>query len=289
MRDPRTSFDYVIAVPDGGAAALPWRATSRRSMDERSIVGDLPVVDFEDLEAGPGVLQTRIRLSAESEAASEIRDISFVVDRRLVTMLKPDDVVHVASGLAGGLGISVLRHGELIAAAGAVSTVPLGDEIDVRDCTLTSEAEAMLQSVDATYEMAERPVQVRVGDDVRLMHSGRPVMRPFEVFVVHGFVNGEECVAVTRLGSCPDCAATLSAPLLDRGFEITPFVSRKERREREGRRALDESRTLLSDGDLDGALMYALDAVSKCSDNDAAAAQAQWERVQTAISKAENS
>jgi hypothetical protein len=288
MRDPRTSFDYVIAVPEGAHAALPWRATSRRSAGQHSIVGDAPIVDFEDVELGPGVLQTRVRFSAESDDVSPVRDISFMVDRKLATMLRAGDVVHVASGLSGGLGISILRSGELIAAAGTASAVPLGHEIRIGPCDVLWQAENFLQRVDPTYEMHEQPVQVKVGGETRLMHRGRPIMRPFEVFVVHGFVEGEECVAVTRLGSCPDCAATLSAPLLDRGFEIRLFVTPREQRYEEARQALEESRRLLAAGDLDGALVHALEAVDKCRADDAEAAQAQWDLVQGAIDSAEN-
>ena len=74
---------------------------------------------------------------------------------------------------------------------------------------------------------------------------------------------GSECMAISRLGVCPDCAATLTAPLFERsgGVEWRPFVAARELRDTEVFFAIEEARVHLAAGDLEEAetsVMFAL-------------------------------
>ena len=256
--DPRGSLNYDVTVPDGGAASLPWRATSRGESGERNMLGVSPTVGLEDVEVRPGVQHTRIKLLADSEAVSDTREVMFRVDRRFATMLRAGDVLHIGSGSDGGIGLSVLRGQRLVAAAGTVTAVPLGDEIKVSSPgDLRREAEAAFQRRDPTYYLRSWPIEVETEGETLLMDWGLPTLGAFKVHVWHGFRDGKECVGIARVGVCPDSAASLTAEILDQmGYRVVPYVTAiqmREENELKARDAVAESRRLMATGDLEEA------------------------------------
>jgi hypothetical protein len=70
-------------------------------------------------------LLCRVTLTA-TEKHAIASSFWFNVDRELIAMLRGSDVLHISRTHRAGLGLSVLRDGQLIAAAGAVMHVPLG-------------------------------------------------------------------------------------------------------------------------------------------------------------------
>ena len=80
---------------------------------------------------------------------------------------------------------------------------------------------------------------------------------------MHGFIYGRECVAITFLGVCPDCAATLTAPMLDQeeGVSTRPFGDPKLEREMKLMFALESARVHFEAGDLDAAERSAFEAL----------------------------
>ena len=252
------SFDYVIDVPEGGRASLPWVARVRTPVDPEAelLVGHSPAVALDDFDVRPGVQRTRITLTAANSTGAAWHEASLTIDRGFANMLKPHDLVHVARGRRDGLGISVLRQGLLIAAAGSVSSVSLGDTVSVRrPGDLVREAEQIFRARDPAYEMWNCPIEVTTETGTRLLHWGRPTLGRYEVFVVHGFVCGRECVAITLPGICPDCAATITAPLLDKpdALQVRPFGDPKEERETRVLFSLEAARIHLEAGELDAA------------------------------------
>ena len=82
-------------------------------------------------------------------------------------MLRAKDVLYISRTHCEGLGLSVLRDGELIAAAGAVMHVPLGPPVNVRyPHELVEEAEAVFRARDPEYDTWNYPAQLRVGTAV---------------------------------------------------------------------------------------------------------------------------
>jgi hypothetical protein len=116
---------------------------------------------------------------------------------------------------------------QLVAAAGAVSQVPLGSDVRVghpRD--LVQEAEAVFKVRDPEYEMPEYPIELRVGVVNRIIHSGRPTIGDYEIQVRHGFLLGipgtNESVSIELRRVCPDTAAHTTAQLLEQeGQELS--------------------------------------------------------------------
>lgn len=261
------SFCYVVDVPERGRAALPWAARSAAPVDrtERRLVGHAPKVEIVDFDVRPGVARARVTLTAAEPADAEAWEASFAVDRGFVNMLRPHDLMHIARSCHGGLGVSVLRQGLLVAAAGAVGSVPLGPSVIVRrPSELVRQAREIFCARDPQYEMWECPIEVTTETGTRLLHRGQHDLGGYEVFVVHGFVLGRECVAITLPRVCFDCAATLTAPILDKpgALVLRPFGDPKLEREMRLLFALEEARIHFEAGDLDAAERSGLEALA---------------------------
>jgi hypothetical protein len=118
-----------------------------------------------------------------------------------------------------GIGLSVLRAGRLVAAAGAVTCLPLGPDVSVhvsRD--LVDAAEAIFRTHNPRYQLFEYPLQVQVGDAVDILHWGRPTMGDFEILIRRGrrpSPFGSESLSIERRGVCPDTASHHTAQLLE--------------------------------------------------------------------------
>jgi len=272
----QSRVDYVIHVPEGARAVSTWPAQLRPptgSARVKRLVGDSPTLTLEDFDLRPGVARTRVTLTAEDDGTADMREMSFAVDRNFANMLKPHDAVHVATTWRGGLGVSVLRHGVLIAAAGAVTGVPLGPSVSVRmPADVVREAHEVFRRRDPEYELWEWPVEVATEAGTRLLHRARIPLGRYEFFVVHGFISGIECLAITFLGVCPDCAATLTAPVLDAGIKVRPFGDPKLERETNVLFALESARVHFEAGDLDAAEKSAFEVLICESRNEQALA-----------------
>ena len=127
-------FAIVPTRPDDTPAR--WRLRSAEHIDAVPIAmpfGREPTLVISDqappTNAGPErpwVLRSRFTLSGSDWTAY------FHVDRSLTSELCAGDVIHVARSERGGLGLSVLRNDRLVVAVGAVTAVPLGEDVSVR-------------------------------------------------------------------------------------------------------------------------------------------------------------
>jgi hypothetical protein len=70
----------------------------------------------------------------------------------------------------GRLGLSIVRGTQLIAAAGALTAVPLGEivRVGIPGGTIR-EAERVFQKSDPEFEFPHLPVEIRVGDEAHIM------------------------------------------------------------------------------------------------------------------------
>lgn len=239
---PCGTFDYVTVVPEDPAAyATGWQAASRQPVKGDRLVGHAPILRITDAEiapdtppprrrpfARPEVLRSRITLTATEQDASH--GVSFHVARDLTSALRPGDVLHLARTLGAGLGVSVIRGERLVAAAGAVDAVPLGDLKVGTPGDVIDELKAVLKRHDPTLDeerwvfyqtpvFRELPVEVCLDGQRRLRYWGRFELGEYDVDVIHGFLLGtpgdDLCVAITLRGACPAEAASASARLLD--------------------------------------------------------------------------
>lgn len=235
---PSGTFDYVAIVPDNPQEqASSWCATLRKDSlwtGER-LVGSSPRLQITD--AGiptdtppptidgvvrPRVFRARISLTATERTHRFASRVSFHVDRGLASALRTGDELNLTRTACGGLAISVVRGDQLIAAAGAVGSVPLGRDVYAGvPMDLVEEATAVFQRRDPEFELCELPIEVRVRDEISVLFRGTHRINGYEVCMLHGFNRGipgrDECVAIALKGACPDTAANASALLL--GFE----------------------------------------------------------------------
>lgn len=170
--------------------------------------------------ARPKVLLSRIILRAEGGEHGSAASFSFCIDQALANVLRPGDKLFMTRTLTTGLGLSIIRSGQLVAAAGAVANMLNGEGLDVGiPHDLIRQAELVFATVDPAFAFRELPIEVRVGTQRRVLNRGRAHIGAYEVFVEHGFYPGlpgtDECVAISLSGSCPDTAAISSAQLLE--------------------------------------------------------------------------
>ena len=222
------TFDYTFDVVDapGVYTQLTGRRREARSPGGGQFLGHAPLLTWAEYQPEPWKLYARITLIASSPQNATFESASFSVDRGLVRMLRPGDVLHVSRTPCAGMGLSILRSSHLVAAAGAITSVPLGVDVFVRHpWDLIREAERIFRTRDTEYHVRESPIELWVDGVTSIMHAGRPRIGPYDILIRHGFVAGtpgtDECVSIERCGVCPDTAAHTSAQLLEEhGLEI---------------------------------------------------------------------
>ena len=218
---PGGTFQYIFEVPHDFATSVNGRPLNERKPgQEKMFLGSAPTMEATEYERQPWQLFARVDLRAWT------RRVSFSVDRGMIRVLRKGDEVCFSRSSCGGIGMSIVRDDMLIAAAGAIHLVPLGSDVHVRvPVDLIAEAEAVLQRRDPKYRMHDQPVEISVGDETLIIHSGRPRLGPYDVFMRHGFLRGlpgEDCsISIERVGVCPDTAAHTTAQLLhDERYEL---------------------------------------------------------------------
>lgn len=233
------TFQYSGVVPEGSGT---WRLTDNSgaassehgdSLDDNRLVGLQPSLEIVDAALTPGirtspltgsvrpkVLLSRMILRADAKGRASVAAFSFCVDQALVGAFRPGDLLYITRTACAGLGPSVFRAGQLVAAVGAITAVPLGALVNVRiPSDVIQEAELVFRKLDSAFEFPQLPIEVAVGSERCVLYGGRPRIGGYEVFVEHGFYPGipgtDECAGLSLVGSCPDTAATCSAQLLE--------------------------------------------------------------------------
>lgn len=145
------TFEYVAVVPDGlrSGPRLMCRLRDDGTLEKGTVgtrlVGQSPTLEILHIgvtpdvrlspftgRARPKVQLSRIVLRAEGNAHASIASFSFCVDRELTNVLRPGDALFMSRTGCGGIGLSIVRGGTLVAAVGALSAVPHGQHVTVR-------------------------------------------------------------------------------------------------------------------------------------------------------------
>lgn len=248
------TFHYTGVVPAtrGDRESGQWQLQNQSSISRsrvRTVGGDDAPVDsrlvgltpsLEIRDAGltpnagwnrgtwlPSVERGQITLSAANQGGATVASASFHVDMGLVKSLQPGDTVHLVRTGSGGLAISIIRGESLVAAAGAIASVPLGNDLVARYPGEVMEAvEALLREADPTISdwfaaLPEAPIEIRSGDQRRILWRANIKLGPYRVFMIHGFYSGipgtDACAAISRVGTGPEISTISTAQLLDGG------------------------------------------------------------------------
>jgi hypothetical protein len=229
MCRPNYLADYSLTLPDGFPEerylVAVWRGDSGPSHE--CLLGPEALVEFTEHAPTEWQLQCRITLSAADRTLAAVGSISFSVDRALVRMLRPGDVLNIKHDSQDGVGISAVRRDHLLWAVGNIAGMPLGTEVGAWiPGELTTKAEAVFRTVDPEYEAFEHPIQFTIGGTTRILHWGRPTVNGYEIYVRRGYGGeGKPCVSIANTAVCPDSAASISALLLARESpDIKPWA-----------------------------------------------------------------
>src|SRR5258708_7954694 len=100
-----------------------------------------------------------VTLRATSTHRASIAAFSFYVDRALTNAFRPGDMLYLTRTGCGGLGLSAVRAGRLVAAVGVVTAVPLGESVSVRiPVEVVREAEHLFEKLDREFRFPELPI-----------------------------------------------------------------------------------------------------------------------------------
>jgi hypothetical protein len=236
MMSPHGTFDYEVEVPRDGHAALPWSARTRNLSGDgprgTCLVGHSPTLSIADAGPDPNpseasladVPRCKLTLAAPQNVDARVSRASFMVSRDLVAHLRPGDSLHMVRNTGAGLAVSILRDGQLVVAAGAVTAVPLPADVEVSTPWKRVEAaEAIFREIDPAFALRDLPVEVRVREKRRVLFRGRLEIGPYNLFVAHGRFTGvvggglgaPECVGISRKDACEEATARSTALLLD--------------------------------------------------------------------------
>lgn len=238
---PGGTFDYVVVVPSGQrldrleclAVLRKAVAPSGDPLRDRRLVGHTPLVQITDAGLTPDpsaerprVLRSRITLRAADRPAASVREASLVVDRALISCLQPGDELCLSRTADGGLGVSIIRAGQLVGAAGAITAVPLGSAVEASiPHDLVRDAEAIFAARAPGFHLPEYPIEVAIGGGRAILCRGKRTFGDYRLVVVHGHLPGlpgnAPCAALWHSRTCPDVAATASAMLLDQDDALT--------------------------------------------------------------------
>jgi len=251
---PSGTFDYLVIVPEGrNEGGFDCRAETCGTVVRKSsnwadsrLVGTSPNVRVTDAgpPSDPGLRppwslrkRSRITLVATAQDQASVAEASFYIDKTLTDCAKAGDHMHLSRDLGCGLGFSLIRGGKLVAAAGALTVVPLGNGVEVRiPRDLISAAESVFQERDPEFEFVKQPVEIKIEGlrerygqslsrpqnpltDAFISFGGIAIIGDYRVIVRHGRFDIEdglsESVSICDKETLTHAAGEFAAMLLD--------------------------------------------------------------------------
>jgi hypothetical protein len=201
---PWDTFEYVATVPESHSGQFQCSARLRHPITHQGnefdsrLLGHAPQLQIAD--AGmtpnpcrhqPGVMRSRITLTASTRKDATAAAISVYVDRELIAQLQPGDNMHISRTACACLGLSIVRDGKMLAAIGAVSAVDLGDDFQVLSpYQLVQQAERVFQEEDPEFRFSEAPVEFIHRTHRRILFRGECRIGQYEIRLRHGFLSG---------------------------------------------------------------------------------------------------
>jgi hypothetical protein len=255
MIPPSGTFDYLVIVPEARSeGGFECRAETRgpvvprgSNLADARLVGISPQVRVTDAgpQSDPGLRppwslrkRSRITLVATAQDQASVAEASFSIDKTLTDCAKAGDQMHLSRDAGCSLGFSLIRGGKLVAAAGALIVVPLGNGVDVRiPRDLISSADSVFQKRDPDFEFIEQPVEIKIEGlrerygqslsgstqnpltDAFVSFGGTVIVGDYRVIVRHGPFKIEdgpsESVSICDKQTFTHAAGEFAAMLLD--------------------------------------------------------------------------
>lgn len=232
------TFNYLTIIPNNfeEKSSSPWPVQPAEKVDgifdspkNSRLTGLSPSLEITDGgptpnpgSSRPAVSRSRFTLTASGRRNSSVSSASFYVDRRLTHAFEPGDTLYMVRTHSAGLGLSLLRNDRLVFAVGAISSVPLGNEVRGGiPHDLVQQAVTIFQKRDPNFQFRELPVEISVDERLQIIFRGRNHLGNYDIWVEHGYFPGtpgvHECASISLNGACGFGAASASAQLLEGG------------------------------------------------------------------------
>src|SRR5215831_5877134 len=114
------TFEYVAEVPDREGAVFSCPTWSQRQLDGdlehiSRLVGPSPLLQVEDAGptpnpslSNPATERSRLTLTAPDRRRASVAEVSFLLDRGVISALHPGDLLYMARSACGGIAISAI-------------------------------------------------------------------------------------------------------------------------------------------------------------------------------------
>ncbi|HKQ57667.1 MAG TPA: hypothetical protein VJY35_07340 [Candidatus Eisenbacteria bacterium] len=197
------TFHYTGVVPESTAAreSGEWRLTDGSGAPPSARSGDLDRLGDDRLVGLQPTLRVsgrRLVLEASGRPRSVIRSAALELDPSLVESLRGGDVITLLRTHTADLAVSIMRRGRLMVATGAVTMIPLGDEVVVQG------GPAFDQGTPFHDQWPRSDTWLDVcfsGETRRLRRGEQTTMGPYRVSVVRCYQDNipgtHESVAIT--------------------------------------------------------------------------------------------
>ena len=219
MDPSRYRFSYTFEVPALPRGPMIGRVWQEADAGRLPVVGPAPVLTWSEYTPEPWKLFAHVTLTPSDTHACAAERVSLILERGLLTVLRPGDVVHLHE--AEGMGFSILRQDQLIAAAGAASALaemPLGRDVAVRFPHQLVNVRPLVGAGETYREVnyARRAVELWIEGETLISRRGRPVMGHYEARIGRNAGDGDALISIERRHLCPETAAHTTAELLDK-------------------------------------------------------------------------
>lgn len=181
--------------------------TLMHRMDVKRLVGPNPMIRF---------WNDRLVLVASEEANASVRNTSFRVGNAVPLAAAPGDRLYVVRTGSGGIGLSLLRNKQLVLAIGAVTAVPLGNNMQV------------IKSPKGNYHvdhLKDTWLEFQVGNEhSKLKDRSVTDIGNYQIYVEacweYGIPGVDECVSVSVANNPSVNLASLRSAILLRSSDL---------------------------------------------------------------------
>ena len=181
--------------------------TLMKRMDVKRLVGPNPMIRF---------WNDRLVLVASEESNASVRNTSFRIGNAVPLAAAPGDRLYVVRTGRGGIGLSLLRDKQLVLAIGAVTAVPLGNNMQV------------MKNRKGNYpfvDLKDTWLEFQVGNEqLKLRDRSVTDIGNYQIYVEACWENGipgvDECVSVSVANNPSVNLASLRSAILLRSSDL---------------------------------------------------------------------
>ncbi len=181
--------------------------TLMKRMDVKRLVGPNPMIRF---------WNDRLVLVASEESNASVRNTSFRIGNAVPLAAAPGDRLYVVRTGSGGIGLSLLRDKQLVLAIGAVTAVPLGNNMQV------------MKNRKGNYpfvDLKDTWLEFQVGNEqLKLRDRSVTDIGNYQIYVEACWENGipgvDECVSVSVANNPSVNLASLRSAILLRSSDL---------------------------------------------------------------------